>query len=118
MRGQPVHTTRPHARLPTSSLGMDAWMTSQLNVALFCKLGVSFTCSAYLLICYPWVYVQKGYDTRPIYFWRNYLSVLYMCMSFAAMGSAENEGISRTEGLPWKARSQGGNLYYSSKSKL
>ena len=41
MSGQPRHNTRPRARLPPSFLGMDAWMTSQLNVALIRKLRVA-----------------------------------------------------------------------------
>ena len=35
------------ARLPPSFLGMDAWMTSQLKVALICKLHRSSVCLAY-----------------------------------------------------------------------
>ena len=35
MRG---HNKRPHDRMPTSFLGMDAWMTSQLDVAFIRKL--------------------------------------------------------------------------------
>ena len=38
---------RLHARLPRSFLGMDAWITSQLNVALIFKLRGSFMCLAY-----------------------------------------------------------------------
>ena len=38
MRGQSGHNTRLDTRLPPSFLGMDAWMTSQLNVALARKL--------------------------------------------------------------------------------
>ena len=34
MRGQPGHNTRPHAGLPLCFLGMNVWMTSQLNVAM------------------------------------------------------------------------------------
>ena len=34
MRGQPGHNSRPHIQLLLCYLGMDAWMTSQLNVAL------------------------------------------------------------------------------------
>ena len=47
MRGQPVHNTRPHARLATGSLDTNAWMTSQLNEDLICRLCVSFICLAY-----------------------------------------------------------------------
>ena len=35
MRGHPGHNERPHARLPPSFLGMEAWMTSQLNQLWF-----------------------------------------------------------------------------------
>ena len=60
MPGQPGHNTRSHARLPPSFMGMDALMTSQLNVALNRKLLGSFMCLAYLLTCYPLVFVQPG----------------------------------------------------------
>ena len=46
MRGKPGQNTRPHARLPPSFLGMDAWMTSQLNVVLIHKLRGSLICLA------------------------------------------------------------------------
>ena len=35
---QPGHNTRPHAQLSARFLGMDAWMTSQLNVVLISTL--------------------------------------------------------------------------------
>ena len=38
MRGQPGHRTRPHVRLPPIFLSNDAWMISQLNLALIRKL--------------------------------------------------------------------------------
>ena len=38
MRGQPGHSTQPHARLQPSVQGSDAWITSKLNEALVCKL--------------------------------------------------------------------------------
>ena len=41
MRGQPGHDTQPHARLQPSFQGIDAWITSELNEALVCKLRVS-----------------------------------------------------------------------------
>ena len=44
---QPGHNTRPHARLPPRFLGMYAWMTSQLNVALIRKLRGALLCLAY-----------------------------------------------------------------------
>ena len=47
MPGQPGHDTRPHARLQPSFVGMDAWMTSQLNVVLIRKLLGSLLCLAY-----------------------------------------------------------------------
>ena len=34
MHGQPGHNTQPHVQLPPSVQSMDAWMISQLNVAL------------------------------------------------------------------------------------
>ena len=37
MCGQPEHNTQPHARLPPSFPGIDAWMTSQPKVALIHK---------------------------------------------------------------------------------
>ena len=42
MCGQPGHTcsTRPHYRLPPSFLVMDAWMISQLKVAVICVIDV------------------------------------------------------------------------------
>ena len=54
------HNTRPHTRLPQRFLGMDALVTSQLNVGLICKLRGSLMCLAYFLTCYPWVFVQPG----------------------------------------------------------
>ena len=63
--------TQPHNRLPPSFLCMDAWMTSQLNVALNCKLHGSLMCLAYFLTCYLWVFVQ------PVDWCRNQISVLY-----------------------------------------
>ena len=47
MRGQPGHNKRPHARLLPSFLGMEAWMTSQLNVALIRKPHGVLMCLAY-----------------------------------------------------------------------
>ena len=35
MRGQLAHNTRPHARLPPSSQGMGAWMTSQTYCSFY-----------------------------------------------------------------------------------
>ena len=52
MHGQHGHNTPPHTRLPTSSLGMDAWITSQLNVHvddLIRKLRWSLMYLAYVL---------------------------------------------------------------------
>ena len=47
MRGQPGHNRQPHARLQYSFLGMNAWMTSQLNITLIPKLLLSLMCLAY-----------------------------------------------------------------------
>ena len=63
MCGQAGHNTRPHTRLPITFFGMDAWVTSQLNVALMCKLRESL---AYFLTCYPWVFVQPGIGRCPV----------------------------------------------------
>ena len=60
MREQSGHDTRPHAWLPHSFLGMDAWMTSQLNVAMFRKLRWSLKCLAYLLKCYQRVFYNQA----------------------------------------------------------
>ena len=49
MRGQPRYNTRLHTRLPPSFLGMDVWMTSQLNVAMIRKLRGSLMYVAYVL---------------------------------------------------------------------
>ena len=38
------HNTRPHTRLQPSFLGMDALLTSHLNVALVRKLHASLMC--------------------------------------------------------------------------
>ena len=48
MRGAAGHNTQPDTQLPPSFLGMDAWMTSQLNLALirsFDMLSMDF-CTA------------------------------------------------------------------------
>ena len=44
--GRQGQNTRPHARLPPSFIGMGAWMTSQLIVALIPKLRESLMCLA------------------------------------------------------------------------
>ena len=78
MPGQPGHNKRPHARLPPSFLGLDAWMTSQLNVALIRKLRVSLMCLAYFFYLLSiWVFVQPLTGRRPIDWCRNLMSVLY-----------------------------------------
>ena len=53
MCGQPGHNARPHAWSPTSFLGMDAWMTSKLNVALIRKLHGSLMRLAYFFDMKP-----------------------------------------------------------------
>ena len=60
MRGQTGHNTRPHARFSPSFLGMNAWMTLQLNVALFFELSGSLAYLAKFLTCYQSVFVQSG----------------------------------------------------------
>ena len=47
MCGQAGHNTQPHARSPSSFLGKDAWMTSQLKVAFIHKLRGSSMCMAH-----------------------------------------------------------------------
>ena len=54
MRGQPGHNTQPHARSQPSVHGIDAWITSELNEALVCKLRVSLMSMADILTCHPW----------------------------------------------------------------
>ena len=60
MRGEPGHNTQPHTRLPPSFLDIDAWMTSQMNVALFRKLHGSLMCLPYFWKYYSCVFVQRG----------------------------------------------------------
>ena len=52
--------TRPYARLPHSFIGMVAWMSSQLNVALFCKLRGLLMCLAYLLTCFSRMFYNQA----------------------------------------------------------
>ena len=47
MSGLPWNSSQPHARWPHSFLGMDACVTSRLNVDLVHKLRVSLVCLAY-----------------------------------------------------------------------
>ena len=63
MCGQPGHNTQPQAQLSPSFLGMDAWKTSQLNIALIHRLGGSLLRLAFLAF-YPWVFVQPGTGRR------------------------------------------------------
>ena len=54
MPGQPGRNTRLHSRMLHNFLGMDAWMTSQMKVALIRKVRGSLMCLAYFfLTCYP-----------------------------------------------------------------
>ena len=78
MRGQPEHDTRPHASLSHSFLDMDAWMTSQLNVALIRKLRGSLVCLAYFLTFYPYVFATPGTSRRPVDWCNILMCVLYM----------------------------------------
>ena len=62
MRGQPGHSTRLHARLPHSFLGMDAWMNSKLNVTSF---GLQATCVIDVFTLFLDVLLSMGvYTTR------------------------------------------------------
>ena len=57
MPGQPWHNTQPHARLQPSFQSIGAWITSNLNEALVCKLRVSLMSLAdifdipYMVVC-------------------------------------------------------------------
>ena len=55
MRGQSEHNTRLYARWPPIILDMDAWMTSQLNVALIRKLRGSLVCLNFFFSCFSLV---------------------------------------------------------------
>ena len=54
-----------------SFMGMDARMTSQLNVTLILKLRGPFICLAYYLTCYPWMFVLPGTGRFPVDWCRN-----------------------------------------------
>ena len=69
--GQPRDNTRPHARLPVIFLCMVALMTSQLKVAVICRLRRSLMCLLYFWTCYPWVFVKPGTGRRPVDWCRN-----------------------------------------------
>ena len=59
--GSQVIGTWPHAQLLPSFLGTDAWIVSQLNVALICKLRRSSIWFAYFLTYYLWVLSTTRY---------------------------------------------------------
>ena len=75
-RRHPGHNTRPHAWLPPSILSMDAWMTSQLNVAFDSQATLIIDVPGSSLTSYQWVFVQPGADRRVVDWCRNYMSVL------------------------------------------
>ena len=59
------YNTRPYAQLPPSNLGMDARMTSQLNVALIRKLRGLCVCLPYLLnVIHGCLYNQTLADVK------------------------------------------------------
>ena len=60
-----------NARLPPRSLGIGAWMTSQLKVASIRKLCWSLMCLAISFIGYPWLFVQPCTGRRPVDWCRN-----------------------------------------------
>ena len=62
MRRQPRYNIQPHTWLPPIFMGMNAKMTSQLNVAVIHKLRGSLMCLAYFLTCYPCLYNQALAD--------------------------------------------------------
>ena len=53
------------------TLGVDAWMTSQLNEAFVCKPHGPLMYWLILLTCYPWVFVQPGTGRCPVDWCRN-----------------------------------------------
>ena len=71
MHRQPVHNTRPNAWLPASGLDMDAWMTSQLNVAFDSQAKWVIDVPGLFLTGYPWVFVQPGTGRRVVDWCRN-----------------------------------------------
>ena len=92
MREQTVHDARPHARSPTSFLCMDAWRTSQLNVAYIRMLRGSLMCLAYLFgISFIDVCTTRHWQTSgrlvqelnacTIFCWYLSILVIYFCLS-------------------------------------
>ena len=69
MSGQPGQNTRPYTWLPPSSLGMDAWMTSQLNIDLIRKLRTSLMCLAYFYAVHGCLCSQARADVRSTGAW-------------------------------------------------
>ena len=71
------------SRLPPIFLAMDAWMTSQLNVALICKLSGSLMSLACFWTCYPVMFVQPCTSRCLVNWCRNEMSVLYTWYSIS-----------------------------------
>ena len=69
------HMSRIHIMHTFKTLVHDAWMASQLNVALIRTLHIhvrgSLMCLAYIFTCYPWKIVQPGTGRRPVDWCRN-----------------------------------------------
>ena len=77
MRGSRASYTT-ECPIATHFFNIGAWMSSQLDVALVCKLRGSLMCLAYLILkCYPWVFAQLVTDRRPVDWCRNYMSEVY-----------------------------------------
>ena len=74
----PEHITGLHARLPHSFLGMNACVSSCLNVALFHTLCVSLMSFAYLLNYFPRAFLQPVTGRRPVDWCRNQMSAPYI----------------------------------------
>ena len=77
--GQPRHDTRPHTRWPHSFLGINGWMTSQLNVALIRKLHGFVLSLDYIFDMLSKGFVQRGTGRHSVEW---YLQELNVCHSF------------------------------------
>ena len=73
-----MHKIWPHGIFPLRFLGMDAWMTLQLNVAFIHNSSKLLMCYANLLTFYPLVIAQPGTDRRSVDLCRNRMSVFYL----------------------------------------
>ena len=63
MCGQTGHNIQPQTQWPPRVLGMDAWMTSQLNVALIRKLSGPLMCLDYFFDMSLSVFTTRYWQT-------------------------------------------------------